>query len=150
MVRLYDCRLRAASVLVIGLRGLGAEVCKNVVLAGVKGMTVMDACPLGPEDAGGRFLMFTEGENVSIRVSCTPPCSLPPLSFLPRSLIPLSLSSLLLSLSTREPSRLWVDCKFLILMSPSQLIQTDLRTSLMSTLVNLTSSAQLLVQQPPL
>ena len=101
MVRLYVCRLRAASVLVIGLRGLGAEVCKNVVLAGVKGMTVMDACPLGPEDAGGRFLMFTEGENVSIGH-----CSLFPLfpSFPGTSF--LSPSPPFSSLSTREPSKL--------------------------------------------
>ena len=101
MVRLCVCRLRAASVLVIGLRGLGAEVCKNVVLAGVKGMTVMDACPLGPEDAGGRFLMFTEGENVSIAHSSLFPLfpSFPGTSFLSPS-PPFS------SLSIREPSRL--------------------------------------------
>jgi len=52
-------------VLVVGLRGLGAEVCKNVVLAGVRSVTMMDPCALGPEDIGGRFLTFTEGENVS-------------------------------------------------------------------------------------
>jgi len=59
------CRLRASSVLVVGLRGLGAEVCKNVVLAGVRSVTMMDPCPLGPEEIGRRFLTFTEVENVS-------------------------------------------------------------------------------------
>lgn len=47
------------------MRGLGAELCKNIVLAGVRSVTVLDSEPLGPEDAGGRFLGRTEGENVS-------------------------------------------------------------------------------------
>lgn len=58
-------RLRTSSVLVVGVRGLGAELCKNIVLAGVRSVTVLDSEPLGPEDAGGRFLGRTEGENVS-------------------------------------------------------------------------------------
>ena len=52
-------------MLVIGLRGLGAEVCKNLVLAGVQALTVLDSSPLGPEDVAGRFLTQTEGENVN-------------------------------------------------------------------------------------
>lgn len=51
-------------MLVIGMRGLGAEVCKNLVLAGVQALTVLDSVPLGPEDVAGRFLTQTEGENV--------------------------------------------------------------------------------------
>jgi molybdopterin/thiamine biosynthesis adenylyltransferase len=35
-------RLRAARVLLIGVRGLGAEVAKNIVLAGVKSLTLLD------------------------------------------------------------------------------------------------------------
>ncbi len=53
-------------MLVIGMRGLGAEVCKNLVLAGVQTLTVLDSTLLGPEDAAGRFLTQTEGENVNI------------------------------------------------------------------------------------
>jgi len=35
-------RLRAARVLLIGVGGLGAEVAKNVVLAGVQSLTLLD------------------------------------------------------------------------------------------------------------
>ena len=61
---IYTCRLRSSSVLMIGMRGLWAEVCKNLVLAGVQALTVLDSAPLGPEDVAGRFLTQTEGENV--------------------------------------------------------------------------------------
>ena len=60
----FSYRLRSSSVLMIGMRGLGAEVCKNLVLAGVRALTVLDSAPLGPEDVAGRFLTQTEGENV--------------------------------------------------------------------------------------
>uniref|UniRef100_A0A8C8EUR7 THIF-type NAD/FAD binding fold domain-containing protein n=1 Tax=Oncorhynchus tshawytscha TaxID=74940 RepID=A0A8C8EUR7_ONCTS len=35
-------RLRGSRVLLVGLRGLGAEVAKNLILAGVKGLTLLD------------------------------------------------------------------------------------------------------------
>nr|XP_015196150.1 PREDICTED: SUMO-activating enzyme subunit 1 [Lepisosteus oculatus] len=35
-------RLRASRVLLVGMRGLGAEVAKNLILAGVKGLTMLD------------------------------------------------------------------------------------------------------------
>ena len=58
-------RLRSASVLVVGLRGLGSEVVKNIVLAGVRAVTVLDHSTLSNEDIAGRFLMRQDGENVS-------------------------------------------------------------------------------------
>ena len=48
----------------VGMRGLAAEVCKNVVLAGVKSLTVIDHRPLIEEDCATRFLCFKLGENV--------------------------------------------------------------------------------------
>ena len=38
----FLCRLRAASVLLVGVRGLGAEIAKNIVLAGIKSLTLLD------------------------------------------------------------------------------------------------------------
>lgn len=35
-------RLRGSRVLLAGLGGLGAEVAKNLILAGVKGLTLLD------------------------------------------------------------------------------------------------------------
>ena len=77
LVYLWMIRLRSSSVLVIGMRGLGAEVCKNLVLAGIQALTVLDPNTLGPEDVAGRFLTQTEGENVrqiqsySLQCACT-------------------------------------------------------------------------------
>ena len=52
-------------MLVVGMRGLSAEVCKNIVLAGVKSLTVLDHSRVTSEDAANRFLVSKEGEYVS-------------------------------------------------------------------------------------
>ena len=57
-------RLRLSSVLVVGARGLGAELCKNVVLAGVRSVTVLDHALLTPANLGSRFLGRADGVNV--------------------------------------------------------------------------------------
>jgi len=49
-------RLRASRVLVAGMRGLGAEVVKNIVLAGIKSLTMMDHEDLTKEDGDSQFL----------------------------------------------------------------------------------------------
>ena len=49
-------RLRASRVLVAGLRGLGCEVAKNLVLAGVKSLRVLDDAALSAEDLESNFL----------------------------------------------------------------------------------------------
>jgi len=49
-------RLRAAKICLIGIRGLGCEVAKNLVLAGIKSMKVVDAEVVTDEDATSQFL----------------------------------------------------------------------------------------------
>ena len=49
-------RLRAARILVVGMRGLGCEVVKNLVLAGVNSLTMMDHENLTKEDGDSQFL----------------------------------------------------------------------------------------------
>lgn len=49
----------------IGLGGLGAEVCKDIVLAGVKSLTIIDSQRESEENVGNRFLYFAEGIPVS-------------------------------------------------------------------------------------
>ncbi|XP_050193400.1 SUMO-activating enzyme subunit 1, partial [Myiozetetes cayanensis] len=58
-------RLRASRVLLVGLRGLGAEVAKNLILAGVRGLTLLDHRQVSPEDTGAQFLIpaGSEGRN---------------------------------------------------------------------------------------
>ncbi|KAK7104023.1 SUMO-activating enzyme subunit 1-like [Littorina saxatilis] len=50
-------RLRAASVLLVGLRGLGAEVAKNIVLSGIKSLTLLDPTVADEEDSMSQFLI---------------------------------------------------------------------------------------------
>lgn len=50
-------RIRTAHVLLIGLRGLGGEVAKNLVLAGIGSLTVADDQVFTEEDLGAQFLV---------------------------------------------------------------------------------------------
>ncbi|XP_078389589.1 SUMO-activating enzyme subunit 1 [Cetorhinus maximus] len=52
-------RLRGSRVLLVGLKGLGAEVAKNLTLAGVKALTLLDHQQATPEDARSQFLIPT-------------------------------------------------------------------------------------------
>ncbi|KAG8553110.1 hypothetical protein GDO81_003274 [Engystomops pustulosus] len=52
-------RLRQSKVLLVGLGGLGAEVAKNLILAGVKGLTLMDHKQVSGEDSHAQFLIPT-------------------------------------------------------------------------------------------
>ncbi|XP_075771223.1 SUMO-activating enzyme subunit 1 [Pelodiscus sinensis] len=50
-------RLRASRVLLVGMKGLGAEVAKNLILAGVKGLTMLDHQQVSQEDTRAQFLV---------------------------------------------------------------------------------------------
>jgi len=50
-------RMSQATVLVVGLKGLGVEVAKNVILAGVKAVTVYDPSPVELADLGAQFYL---------------------------------------------------------------------------------------------
>uniref|UniRef100_A0A6J0T687 SUMO-activating enzyme subunit 1 n=1 Tax=Pogona vitticeps TaxID=103695 RepID=A0A6J0T687_9SAUR len=50
-------RLRASRVLLVGMKGLGAEVAKNLILAGVKAVTMLDHHQVLPEDTQAQFLI---------------------------------------------------------------------------------------------
>ncbi|XP_068173591.1 SUMO-activating enzyme subunit 1 [Antennarius striatus] len=58
-------RLRGSRVLLAGLGGLGAEVAKNLVLAGVKGLTLLDHEKVSEESCRAQFLVpvMAQGEN---------------------------------------------------------------------------------------
>ncbi|XP_009273535.2 PREDICTED: SUMO-activating enzyme subunit 1 [Aptenodytes forsteri] len=49
--------LRASRVLLVGMKGLGAEVAKNLILAGVKGLTMLDHQQVSQEDTRAQFLI---------------------------------------------------------------------------------------------
>lgn len=50
------------------MKGLGAEVAKNIVLAGVREVTLLDHTPLETGDSACRFLMQEEGVNVPLKI----------------------------------------------------------------------------------
>lgn len=60
-------RLRAARVLIAGMCGLGAEVAKNLVLSGVKSLTLLDHRSVTETDTRANFLAPCNsiGKNVS-------------------------------------------------------------------------------------
>ena len=61
-------RLRASKVLLVGLNGLGAEICKNIVLCGVKSLTLLDDQVVTTRDFTAQFLIPRTdiGKNVRI------------------------------------------------------------------------------------
>ncbi|KAF8341326.1 ubiquitin activating enzyme [Cantharellus anzutake] len=50
-------RMAASNVLVVGLKGLGVEIAKNIALAGVKSVSVYDPEPVTLEDLGTQFFL---------------------------------------------------------------------------------------------
>ncbi|XP_068106829.1 SUMO-activating enzyme subunit 1 isoform X1 [Hyperolius riggenbachi] len=52
-------RLRKSKVLLVGLGGLGAEVAKNLILAGVEQLTLLDHKVVSAEDSRAQFLIPT-------------------------------------------------------------------------------------------
>lgn len=52
--------MSVAHVLVVGLKGLGVEIAKNVVLAGVKSVTLWDPTPAAITDLSAQVLITFE------------------------------------------------------------------------------------------
>jgi len=50
-------RMAASNVLIVGMKGLGVEIAKNVCLAGVKSVTVYDPAPVEIADLGTQFFL---------------------------------------------------------------------------------------------
>ncbi|KAI9597739.1 ubiquitin-activating emzyme E1 [Syncephalis fuscata] len=53
-------RMGASNVLIVGLRGLGIEVAKNIVLAGVKSVTLYDPEPVAKLDLSTQYFLRQE------------------------------------------------------------------------------------------
>lgn len=61
-------RMRNAHILVITIKALSNEVSKNLVLAGIGSLTVLDPGIVTEEDLGAQF--FISGESVGLNVCC--------------------------------------------------------------------------------
>ncbi|KIJ37341.1 hypothetical protein M422DRAFT_122423, partial [Sphaerobolus stellatus SS14] len=53
-------RMAVSNVLIVGVKGLGVEIAKNIVLAGVKSVTVYDPEPIKVQDLGTQFFLREE------------------------------------------------------------------------------------------
>lgn len=53
-------RMGASNVLVVGLKGLGVEIAKNIALAGVKSLTLYDTAPVQIADLSAQFFLTPE------------------------------------------------------------------------------------------
>ena len=50
-------RMGTSNILLVGLRGLGVEIAKNVALAGVKSLTLYDPAPVALPDLSSQFFL---------------------------------------------------------------------------------------------
>ncbi|CAL3971418.1 unnamed protein product [Diplocarpon coronariae] len=53
-------RMGASNVLIVGLKGLGVEIAKNIALAGVKSLTLYDPAPAAIADLSSQFFLHTD------------------------------------------------------------------------------------------
>ncbi|KAH8596037.1 hypothetical protein B0O99DRAFT_620858 [Bisporella sp. PMI_857] len=53
-------RMGASNVLIVGLKGLGVEIAKNIALAGVKSLTLYDSAPASIADLSSQFFLHLE------------------------------------------------------------------------------------------
>ncbi|KAA6409194.1 MAG: poly(A)+ RNA transport [Lasallia pustulata] len=53
-------RMGSSNVLIVGLRGLGVEIAKNIALAGVKSLTLFDPAPAAISDLSSQFFLHPE------------------------------------------------------------------------------------------
>ncbi|CAG8594693.1 597_t:CDS:2, partial [Scutellospora calospora] len=53
-------RMRISSILISGMRGLSNEICKNLVLAGIGAITIIDHNLVTEEDLGAQFFVTEE------------------------------------------------------------------------------------------
>lgn len=61
--------MRNASILVAGMRALSNEVCKNIVLAGVGSITILEHETVTEEDLGAQFFLRQEDIGRNVRTS---------------------------------------------------------------------------------
>ncbi|KAJ3092989.1 SPS-sensor component ptr3, partial [Quaeritorhiza haematococci] len=65
-------KMGSSNVLIVGLKGLGVEIAKNVILAGVKSVTLYDPNPVQISDLSAQF--FLQKEDLGkLRATCACP-----------------------------------------------------------------------------
>jgi ubiquitin-activating enzyme E1 len=65
-------RMGTSNVLIVGMKGLGVEIAKNIALAGVKSLTLYDPAPAVISDLSSQFFLHPEDVGKS-RAAVTAP-----------------------------------------------------------------------------
>ena len=60
-------RIRSASILLVSLRALGTEIAKNLTLAGISSLTIIDDEQVTEEDLGAQFFVREEDVGKPVR-----------------------------------------------------------------------------------
>lgn len=60
-------RIRSANILLISLRALGTEIAKNLTLAGINSLTIVDDSPITEEDLGAQYFLRNEDIGKPVR-----------------------------------------------------------------------------------
>lgn len=67
VIRLWFSRLRATNVLIIGIKGVTAEIVKNIVLAGAGNVTIVDETKVTAADLGANFFLTKDDIDKPVR-----------------------------------------------------------------------------------
>jgi ubiquitin-activating enzyme E1 len=65
-------RMQASNVLICGMSGLGVEIAKNVILAGVKSVTIQDTKPVEMSDLSTNFFLHESQIGANRSLACQP------------------------------------------------------------------------------
>ena len=60
LVLIENLSLRTSNILLIGLKALGTEIAKNLVLTGIGSLTIVDDDPVTENDLGAQFFVSEE------------------------------------------------------------------------------------------
>ena len=63
-------RMKNSKVLIVGLRGLHTEVCKNIVLSGIDTAYILDSEIVQLKDLSACFFLTTEDIGKNVRFFC--------------------------------------------------------------------------------
>ena len=62
-------RLRKANILLISIKALANEVAKNLVLAGINSLTIIDHETVSEDDLGAQFFLSDDDVGKNVRIS---------------------------------------------------------------------------------
>ena len=66
-------KMQQSTVLIAGMNGLGVEIAKNTILAGVKSVTIYDTNTISPQDLSSNFYLTQTAVGKQTRAECSLP-----------------------------------------------------------------------------